>query len=88
MVNYSVTVKEEVESSSLDSECCVCLSYRDHETTTQVKNLVSCLVSEEKVHSSRCQLSVGIRLKALNHSLEQCALLALFRPTSQHRHLG
>lgn len=88
MVNYSVAVKIEAESSSLDSECCVYLSYRDHETLTQLKNLVSCLVSEEKVASYRCQFRVGIHLKALNHSLEQCALLVLFRPTSQHRHLG
>lgn len=82
MVNYSVTVKEEAESSSLDSECCVYLSYRDHETVIQVKNLVSCFVSEEKVGSSKRQFSLGIHLKALNHSLEQCALLALFRPIS------
>lgn len=87
MVNYSVSVKEEAESSSLDNECSVYLSYRDHETTAQVKNLVSYLVSDEKMDSSRYQFSVGIHLKASNHSLGQCAL-AVFRPTSQHRHLG
>lgn len=88
MVNYSVSVKEEAESSSLDRECSVYLSYRDYETTALVKNLVSYFVSDEKVDSSRCQFSVGIHLKALNHSLEQYSLPALFRPTSQHRHLG